>query len=207
MQSKSSVSNGISTNTMSIFTPINFISSSTYSRYPQFLYYLLLLLGLLLSSTLLAFDKHILLLKKLGKLAVLVHRDDNVATADELLVDVELGNGGPVAVLLDTCMMRATVSTAVFCLFVCFPFFPLPLLSFPFEPLLYIPCLNSESSNTLKAANLLGSTPCRPRTWMLAREKPHWGVSGVPFMKRTTGAEATALSMAWRVASDNQRFW
>ena len=76
-----------------------------------FLFPLLLLLGLLLSSTLLALDQDILLLEKLGKLAVLVHRDNDVATTDELLVDVELGNGGPVAVLLDTCMMRATVST------------------------------------------------------------------------------------------------
>jgi hypothetical protein len=42
---------------------------------------------------------------------------------------------------------------------------------------------------------------------MLAREKPHWGVSGVPFMKRTTGAEATALSMAWRTASERSRRW
>lgn len=40
---------------------------------------------------------------------------------------------------------------------------------------------------------------------MLAREKPHWGVSGVPFMKSTTGAEPTALSMAWRVESESQR--
>lgn len=42
---------------------------------------------------------------------------------------------------------------------------------------------------------------------MLAREKPHWGVSGVPFMKRTTGAEPTALSMAWRTASERRRRW
>lgn len=42
---------------------------------------------------------------------------------------------------------------------------------------------------------------------MLAREKPHWGVSGVPFMKSTTGAEATAFSMAWRVVSESRRVW
>lgn len=35
---------------------------------------------------------------------------------------------------------------------------------------------------------------------MQAREKPHCGVSGVPFMKRTTGAEETALSIAVRVS-------
>lgn len=40
---------------------------------------------------------------------------------------------------------------------------------------------------------------------MLAREKPHCGVSGVPFMKRTTGAEATALSMADRVSDEMRR--
>jgi hypothetical protein len=40
---------------------------------------------------------------------------------------------------------------------------------------------------------------------MLAREKPHWGVSGVPFMNSTTGDEATALSMACRVVSESNR--
>lgn len=40
---------------------------------------------------------------------------------------------------------------------------------------------------------------------MLAREKPHWGVSGVPFMNRTTGAEATALSIAALVSVDKRR--
>lgn len=40
---------------------------------------------------------------------------------------------------------------------------------------------------------------------MLARENPHCGVSGVPFMKSTTGADATALSIAWRVSADMNR--
>lgn len=40
---------------------------------------------------------------------------------------------------------------------------------------------------------------------MLARENPHCGVSGVPFINRTTGAEATALSIAARVASERAR--
>ena len=42
---------------------------------------------------------------------------------------------------------------------------------------------------------------------MLAREKPHCGVSGVPFMNKTTGAEETALSMAVRVSLDSRRAW
>lgn len=42
---------------------------------------------------------------------------------------------------------------------------------------------------------------------MLAREKPHWGVSGVPFMKSTTGAEPTALSMAALVSEERRRAW
>lgn len=37
---------------------------------------------------------------------------------------------------------------------------------------------------------------------MLALENPHCGVSGVPFINRTTGAEATALSIACRVSVD-----
>lgn len=69
------------------------------------------------------------------------------------------------------------------------------------------PDLNSSSSSTLKAVNFAGLTPCMPRIWMLAREKPHCGVSGVPFMKSTTGAEATALSMAVRVSVEMKDFW
>ena len=37
---------------------------------------------------------------------------------------------------------------------------------------------------------------------MLALENPHCGVSGVPFMNKTTGAELTALSIAARVSAD-----
>lgn len=40
---------------------------------------------------------------------------------------------------------------------------------------------------------------------MLALENPHCGVSGVPFINRTTGAEATALSIADRVSSESRR--
>ena len=42
---------------------------------------------------------------------------------------------------------------------------------------------------------------------MLARENPHCGVSGVPFMNSTTGEEATARSMAVRTSSERQRIW
>lgn len=44
-----------------------------------------------------------LLLEQLGQRAVLVHGDEDVAAADELLVEVELGDGEPVGVLLDAC--------------------------------------------------------------------------------------------------------
>jgi hypothetical protein len=40
---------------------------------------------------------------------------------------------------------------------------------------------------------------------MLAREKPHCGISGVPFMNRTIGAVATALSMADRTSLESNR--
>lgn len=40
---------------------------------------------------------------------------------------------------------------------------------------------------------------------MVVRLKPHWGVSGVPFMNRTTGADATALSIAARTSVDSSR--
>ena len=40
---------------------------------------------------------------------------------------------------------------------------------------------------------------------MLALEKPHCGVSGVPFMNNTTGADPTALSIAALVSVDRRR--
>ena len=39
----------------------------------------------------------------------------------------------------------------------------------------------------------------------MAREKPHWGSSGVPFMNKTTRADAPALSMASCVLSSTRR--
>ena len=68
-----------------------------------------------------------------------------------------------------------------------------------------IPCLSSSFSRTLKAENFAGSTPCRPRICILALENPHCGNSGVPFMKRTTGLEATACCIADRVSLDISR--
>ena len=40
---------------------------------------------------------------------------------------------------------------------------------------------------------------------MLARENPHCGISGVPFMNSTTGADPTALSIAALVSVDRSR--
>jgi hypothetical protein len=42
---------------------------------------------------------------------------------------------------------------------------------------------------------------------MLARENPHCGVSGVPFMNSTTGADPTALLIAERVSEERRRAW
>lgn len=42
---------------------------------------------------------------------------------------------------------------------------------------------------------------------MLARENPHCGVSGVPFMNRTTGALLTQPSIAARVSVDRNDRW
>lgn len=56
-------------------------------------------------STLLCWDQNVLLLEQLGQRAVLVHRHENVGSTDELLVDVELRNGRPLRVLLDSCVL------------------------------------------------------------------------------------------------------
>lgn len=50
----------------------------------------------------LALENHdLLLLEELRQVTALVHGHEDVAPADELLVDVELGDSGPVRVLLD----------------------------------------------------------------------------------------------------------
>ena len=41
---------------------------------------------------------------------------------------------------------------------------------------------------------------------MLALENPHWGISGVPFMKSTTLFDATAWSIAALVSVDNDLY-
>ena len=65
-----------------------------------------------------------------------------------------------------------------------------------------IPDLSASSSNTLNAANLLGSTPCRLKICIDALENPQAGVSGVPFMNSTTGALPTAASIEALVSAD-----
>jgi hypothetical protein len=46
-----------------------------------------------------------------------------------------------------------------------------------------------------------------PRICMLALENPHCGVSGVPFMNKTTGADPTALSIAALTSLERHRAW
>ncbi len=65
-----------------------------------------------------------------------------------------------------------------------------------------VPDLKSSSSSTLNAVNFAGSTPCMPSICIDVLEKPHCGVSGVPFMKSTTGADPTALSIAVLTSCD-----
>lgn len=69
----------------------------------------------------------------------------------------------------------------------------------------HLPSRTSLSSSTLTAANFSGSTPCSPRIWIEAREKPHCGVSGVPFMKRTTGVFSRVLLISFFVSSERRR--
>jgi hypothetical protein len=138
--------------------------------------------------------KHILLLKQLAQRAILVHRHEDIRATDKLAANVQLGNRLPVAVLLDACssiVSKMSLSASIT---------HSPWIS-------HIPDLSSSSSSTLNAVNFCGLTPWRPRIWMAAREKPHCGVSGVPFMNSTTGAEATALSIAVRTSVDRKDFW
>lgn len=53
-------------------------------------------------NILLCRDQNVLLLEQLGQRAILVHGHKDISSADKLLVDVELRDGGPLRVLLDT---------------------------------------------------------------------------------------------------------
>ena len=50
-----------------------------------------------------------------------------------------------------------------------------------------IELLSSSSARTLYVFSFSGGTPWISRIWTTARENPHWGSAGVPFMKSTTG--------------------
>lgn len=52
--------------------------------------------------------------------------------------------------------------------------------------------LSSSSARTLYVLIFSCGTLLISRTCIAAREKPHCGTSGVPFMNRTTGVAATA---------------
>lgn len=69
-------------------------------------YLVLFLLWLLLRLC-----QDLLVLEQLGQFAVLVHRNEDVAAANELLADVELGNRGPVGVLFDAYSQQSASGT------------------------------------------------------------------------------------------------
>jgi hypothetical protein len=68
-----------------------------------------------------------------------------------------------------------------------------------------IPLLNSESSSTLYVRIFSCGTPCRSKTCMTAREKPHCGNSGVPFIKRTSGEASMAFWICARASEETSR--
>jgi hypothetical protein len=56
---------------------------------------------------------HVLLLQHLSERAVLVHAHEDIATTNELLLDVKLGYRGPLGVLLDSCPKSAYTACLV----------------------------------------------------------------------------------------------
>lgn len=143
----------------------------------------------ILINLLFSCNEDILLFQQFCQFSILVHRHQDIAATHKFLVDVELGYRWPVGVLFDSCIKyNSLVNDSV-----------------RLAHSAYIPCLSSGSSRTLNAVNFFGSTPCSPKICILARENPHWGVSGVPFMNSTTGADSTALSMAALVSLDKRR--
>jgi len=68
-----------------------------------------------------------------------------------------------------------------------------------------IPILNSGSSSTLYVRIFSCGTPCRSKTCMTAREKPHCCNSGVPFIKRTSGEASMAFWICMRASEERSR--
>ena len=66
-------------------------------------------------------------------------------------------------------------------------------------------CRSSLSSKTSNVLSFSGGTPWMSSTCTAAREKPHWGASGLPFMKSTTGVEETASRSFARASSLRNR--
>ena len=140
-----------------------------------------------------------LFLEQLLELAVLVHCEGtgqykglrtrstgrtaqkDIASTNELSVDIQLRNGRPVAApVSDYIQGYWTIGTHENSL---------------------MSDLNCESSNTLNDLNFSGGTPCISRIWIAALEKPHCGCSGVPFMNSTTGVDSTARERFCRASS------
>src|SRR5215469_15921911 len=61
------------------------------------------------------------------------------------------------------------------------------------------PCRTSGSVSTFTPLNF---TPSSERISTTAAENPHWGNTGVPFMKRTTSFEAMSVSIRSRAEFD-----
>ncbi len=67
------------------------------------------------------------------------------------------------------------------------------------------PSLSSWSSRQLNVFSFSGLTPWTCMTWMTARENPHMGISGVPFINTTRGLDLTAPSIFDRASVESRR--
>jgi hypothetical protein len=107
---------------------------------------------------------------------------DDITSTNELAINIELRDRRPITVV--TLVSTTTVSKRTH---------EYSLIEF----------LSSASSKTLYVFILSLGTSCKSRICITALEKPHWGVSGVPFMNRTKGVDLTAyrkhLSFATRI--------
>lgn len=84
----------------SIYNAIAYRTLDPIHRPYSFFYVSLLLLLLLVA--LLRLDQDLVLVKQLRQVSILVHGHQDVASANKLLVQVQLRDGGPVRVLLDS---------------------------------------------------------------------------------------------------------
>lgn len=80
------------------------------------LHHSLLSRGISCASNLLLLSQNTLLLQQLSKLSILMHARQDIASSNELLLNIQLWDRWPVGVLLDACVALLVYALNLLCL-------------------------------------------------------------------------------------------